>query len=241
MHKVFPLTYLNSVSFSVSFPELDPDCYVDLVEFLYDNFGIEVPTDRVAILKKRPVYFNNRQHSVSWALTADSIEVNLNQSFYICYQESLLPLVRIIVSFLDKMGRRFNSLVMNKVNIIPVELKSYDELGENVVSTFSDRLLSNWNDEYFFKDDTTLLYLIKHNYEDVDIETVSGFISKDGVPENQPARYILDLTATCEKGVSDGKCSERDDLETIALCMNDMLYSVFTESVTEDILKSMEG
>ena len=241
MNKVFPLTYLNSVSISVSFPEMDQDCYEDLDQFFSSHFGLELSVDRLSILNTRPISFNNEEDSVRWTLKIDSIEVTLSHRAYKCYAESLLPMIQIIESFLNSVGRNFNSITLNKVNIIPVDLKSYDELGENAISIFSEKVLSNWNNTYFFKDATTLLYLIKSNSEDVGIETICGFISKEGVPENQPARYILDLTAVYDIDVHNEVISGSNNLPLVTGQMNDKLYIAFTEGVSKDVLKSMEG
>ncbi len=86
------------------------------------------------------------------------------------------------------------------------------------------------------QNESTLIYFSKKkNAPEEEIVTYSGFISKDGVNEGQPARYILDITATYTEKIT------YDLLEDIAISLNDEIYKVFINSVSEELKQSMEG
>ena len=60
------------------------------------------------------------------------------------------------------------------------------------------------------------------------------------VSENQPARYILDLTAVYDIDVHNEVISGSNDLPLVTGQINYKLYIAFTDGGSKDVLKSME-
>ncbi|MDE5888163.1 MAG: hypothetical protein K2H46_11330, partial [Muribaculaceae bacterium] len=157
------------------------------------------------------------------------------QEAYHSYDVTLLPLVELVRSFLIVTDREADEITLHKINLIPVTLSSFDEMKDNAAQIFSESILSRWNGEAYQRSESALVYLSKEKGENgEDVEVISGFISKAGVAEDQPARYILDLTARHTGYISS------DKLPALVGCMNDSLYKGFIGAVVEEIIKSME-
>lgn len=234
-HKVFPMTYLRKVVFSMSYGKLTKECYSTLMGFIKRAFGFEVTEELLDNLSNRPLYFGTDDHTLEWCISDESLDILITQESYNSFEKSLYPLVDVARLFLKHIDRSANEISLHKINLIPVSLSSYDELKENAVQIFTASILSGWNGEVYQKSDNALVYMSKHRGENgEDIEAITGFISKEGVGEDQPARYILDLTARYTGEVSSDKVLE------LVTSMNDHLYRVFIGAVVEDIIKSME-
>ena len=229
------MTYLRKVVFSISYGKLTKECYSALMEFIKSTFGFEVTDELLDNLSNRPLYFGTDDHTLEWCIGDESLEILLTQEVYHSYVSSLLPLVENARSFLKVIERDANGITLHKINLIPVTLSSYDDLKDNAAQIFTESILSKWKGDVYQKNDNALVYLSKaigDNGED--LEVITGFISKGGVAEDQPSRYILDITARYSEDVSSDKML---DLVTF---MNDQLYEVFIEAVVDDIIKSME-
>lgn len=234
-HKVFPLTFLYRVSFALSFSKMEAKSYELLGNFIKDNLGVNFTAERINDLTNRPLFIGNEDQTVKWEITEDYLGIKVMQEAYRSFNESLLPLIRIVAELVDVLQLKVKKVVLEKVNLIPVTLTSYNEMGENAVSVFSEKLLRVWNGKYFANDDNSLLYLSKEaKGEKLELECVSGFISKGGVEEDQPSRYILDLTSRYD--VKDSV----DNLEAVAIEMNNLIFSKFTDAVTYELIQRME-
>ena len=234
-HKVFPMTYLRKVVFSISYGKLTRECYSSLVRFIKETFGFDVTEELLDNLSTRPLYFGTDDHTLEWSISDESLDVLILQEAYHSYDITLLPLVEVVKSFLQVIGRDADEITLHKINLIPVTLSSFEELKDNAAQIFTESILSKWNGEAYQKSESALVYLTKEKEENGEvIEVISGFISKAGVAEDQPARYVLDLTARYTGEVSSDKVLE------LVTSMNDHLYSVFIGAVVEDIIKSME-
>ncbi len=235
-HKVFPMTYLRKVIFTIDFDKLSEECYSAIIEFIRVNFGFEVTEEFLGNLANRPLTFGTEDHTVQWSISDTTLDILIAQKAYQSFETSLLPLINLAQSFLKSVRREVREISLNKVNLIPVTLSSYTELKANVEQVFTDVLLSQWTGDVYQKSDSSLIYLFKNkgnNGEDIVI--YNGFISKDGVDKDQPARYILDITAVYAASVNYNK------LEDLAVLLNDEIYNVFINSVSDELKKSMEG
>ena len=234
-HKVFPMTYLRKVMFSISYGKLAKECYSSLVLFIKETFGFDVTEELLDNLSTRPLCFGTDDHTVEWCISDECLDILITQEAYHSYAVSLLPLVEIVRSFLIVTGREVDEITLHKINLIPVTLSSYEELMDNAAQIFTEVILSKWNEEVYQKSDSSLIYLTKKKgNEGSDIEVITGFISKEGVAEDQPPRYILDITARHACVVSPDKLLE------LVTSMNDQLYVVFIGAVVEEIIRSME-
>lgn len=229
------MTYLRKVVFSISYGKLTRECYSALMEFIRSAFGFDVTEELMSDLSNRPLYFGTDDHTIEWCISDESLDILISQEAYNSYKETLQPLLDIVRVFLKYADRNANEITLHKINLIPVTLSSYEELKENAVQIFTEAVLAKWNDEVYQKSDNALVYMAKDRGENgEDIEVITGFISKEGVAEDQPARYILDLTARYMGEVSSDKLLE------LVKSMNDHLYRVFIGAVVEEIIKSME-
>ena len=234
-HKVFPMTYLRKVVFSISYGKPTKECYSSLARFIRDTFGFDVTEELLDNLSTRPLYFGSEDHNVEWCISDESLDVQISQEAYHSYAITLSPLVEVVQSFLQVIGRNVDEITLHKINLIPVTLSSFEELKDNATQIFTESVLSKWKGEVYQRSESALVYLSKEKGENgLAVEVISGFISKSGVAENQPARYILDLTARHTGEVSSDKVS------AFVGGMNDGLYKAFIGAVVEDIIKSME-
>lgn len=234
-HRVFSKTYLRKVVFSISYGKLSNECYSSLMEFISTTFGFDVTEEFLANLSNRPLYFGSDDHTLEWCISDECLDILITQEAYHSYAVTLLPLVEIVRSFLIVTDREADEITLHKINLIPVTLSSFDELKDNAAQIFSESILSKWNREAYQRSESALVYLSKEKGENgEDVEVISGFISKAGVAEDQPARYILDLTARHTGYISS------DKLPALVGCMNDSLYKGFIGAVVEEIIKSME-
>ena len=234
-HKVFPMTYLRKVMFSISYGKLAKECYSSLVLFIKETFGFDVTEELLDNLSTRPLCFGTDDHTLEWSISDESLDVLILQEAYHSYDVTLLPLVEVVKSFLQVIGRCAYEITLHKINLIPVTLSSFEELKDNAAQVFTESILSKWDGEVYQRSESALVYLSKEKEENGEVvEVISGFISKAGVAEDQPARYILDLTARYTGDVLSDKLLE------LVTSMNDHLYRVFIRAVVEDIIKSME-
>ena len=234
-HKVFPMTYLRKVVFSISYGKLAKECYSSLMEFIKGTFGFEVTEELLDNLSNRPLYFGTDDHTLEWCISDVSLDILILQEAYTSFKESLQPLVEIAGEFLKNADCEAEEITLRKINLIPVSLSSYDDLKENAVQIFTESILSGWNGDVYQKSDDALVYLSKNKGDNgVDLEVITGFLSKGGVAEDQPSRYILDITARYA-----GEVASDEVLECVT-SMNDQIYNAFIGAVEEDIIKSME-
>ena len=234
-HKVFPMTYLRKVVFSISYGKLAKECYSSLVRFIKETFDFDVTEELLDNLSNRPLYFGTDDHTLEWCIRDKSLDILITQEAYNSYDVTLLPLVVVVQSFLQVIRRCADEITLNKINLIPVTISSFEDLKDNAAQIFSDSILSKWNGEVYQRSESALVYLSKEKEETGElVEVISGFISKAGVAEDQPARYILDLTARYTGNVSYDKVLE------VVKSMNDHLYRVFIGAVVEGLIKSME-
>lgn len=234
-HKVFPLTYLRTVALSVHYDRLESDCYSAMSEFVSSSFGIAVTTELYDDLQNRPLSFGTEDQSVIWSIDNHHLEVFIGQNAYQSFETSLLPLVKDIQQFLKAVGRQATEIKLNKVNLIPVTLSSYDEMKDNASHVFTDCILDKWGDDIYQKNENRLVYLIKEQAPDgEDFEIFTGFISKGGLSELQPARYVFDITAKTVKKVTDEK------LLDMVRTLNNEVFRIFIHYISEELINSME-
>ena len=234
-HKVFPLTYLRTVVLSVRYDKLESDCYSAMSEFVSSNFNIDVTTELYDDLQNRPLCFATEDKSIVWTIDDNSLAISIGQDAYQSFESSLLTLVKDVQLFLKAVNRLATEIILNKVNLIPVTLSSYDEMKDNASHVFTDNILDKWGSDIYQKNENRLVYLLKESDdsgEDIDIFT--GFISKGGVSEQQPARYILDITAKAVKKAS------HENLADIVASFNNRIYSIFIRSISDELINSME-
>ena len=106
---------------------------------------------------------------------------------------------------------------------------------DNVSHVFTEQILNKWNEDIYQKDEDSLVYLIREKgKEGEDVEILSGFIAKRGVNQDQPSRYILDITARLLEEISSENLVEKVEL------INHQIFNIFIQSVAEEIIKSME-
>lgn len=236
-HQVFQSTYLRKVVFSLDFDRLlTEDSYAAIGDCIRTNFGFEVTKEFLENLSNRPLAFGTEDHAVQWSISDAILEIIITQEQYHSFEITLLPLINLAQSFLKSVNREAKEITLNKINLIPVTLSSYADLKANVEQVFTEAILSQWQGEVYQQNESTLIYFSKKkNAPEEEIVTYSGFISKDGVNEGQPARYILDITATYTEKIT------YDLLEDIAISLNDEIYKVFINSVSEELKQSMEG
>lgn len=234
-YKVFPSTYLRKVVFSVSFGDLTEECLSALSDSLREKLNICFTIERLAAINaNRPLFFGTEDHTVEWLINSGRIEISIN-GIYRSFAETLIPLIGQVKSILDSVERKATAISLEKVNLIPVTLSTYDEMKTHASEVLTGNVLENWTDRYFQKDESTLLYLDKMEIDDnQEFESISGFITKNVPEEDQPSRYILDITArySAERHVID--ILERAEL------MNSRLFDIFIQSVTPGIIMSME-
>lgn len=234
-HRVFPLTYLRKVNFSISFDMLTKECYSTIVEFISSNFGFEVTEERLENISNRPLYFGTVDHAVEWKIKDSSLSIRMAQEAYVSFDTSLLPLIEITQGFLRAAKRNAIEISLNKINLIPVTLSTSKEMADNVSHVFTEQILNKWNEDIYQKDEDSLVYLIREKgSKGEDVEILSGFIAKRG-EQNQPSRYILDITASLIEEISSENLVEKVNL------INHQLFDIFIRSVEEEIIKSMEG
>ncbi|MDE6552218.1 MAG: hypothetical protein K2K98_04570 [Muribaculaceae bacterium] len=234
-HKVFPLTYLRTVALSVRYDKLENNCYSAMSEFVSSSFGIAVTTELYDDLQNRPLSFGTEDQSVVWTLDDNHLEVLIGQDAYQSFETSLLPLVKDIQQFLKAVGRQASDIKLNKVNLIPVTLSSYDEMKDNASHVFTDIVLDKWGNDIYQKNETRLVYLLKEQTANsVDFEIFTGFISKGGLSELQPARYIFDITAKTVKKVTHEK------LVDVVRTLNNEVFRIFIHYISEELINSME-
>lgn len=233
-HKVFPSTYLRKVVFAVSFAGLSEECFPALADSLKETLHIDFTRERIAAIgDDRPLFFGTEDHTVEWLIRNDRIEISVNE-IYRSFEETLRPLIGQLQSILDAVRREATSIILEKINLIPVTLATFDEMKAHASDVLSATALEHWDDEYFQKDNSTLLYLAKSNVDDnLEIESISGFIVKNTTDEGQPSRYILDITARYSP-------AGHESVSDRASLMNGRVFDVFIQSVTPGIIKSME-
>ena len=229
------MTYLRKVVFTISYGKLTKECYSALKKFINTAFGFEITDEVIDNLSNRPLYFGTDDHTLEWRIDEKTIHILIRQEVYHSFEATLRPLVEITQTFLKETDRKADEISLHKINLIPVALSSYEELNDNVTQIFTESILSKWNGEVYQKSDDALVYLTKNRgLNGEDIEVITGFISKEGVSENQPARYILDLTARYKGEVSS------DEVLDFVKSMNDQLYKMFIGAIVEGVIKSME-
>lgn len=234
-HKVYPKTYLVRVIFSISYEKLANECYSALAQFIHTAFGFDVTAELLDNLSNRSLCFGTEDHAVEWTVGDSSLSIVIAQEAYNSFDVSLLPLIGVVKEFLKVVDRKADEIFLNKVNLIPVTLSTYSDLKLNVDQVFTDSILNQWKEEVYQQNDNSLIYLIKRKgTHEENIDTFSGFISEGGVAAGQPSRYVLDISVRYEGQVDNDKFIDR------IISMNDKLYEVFIESVTEELKKSME-
>ncbi len=236
-YRVFPMTYLKNVVFLVTFSSMDMLCYQAVSKFFNDKFELTLSESRFKDIENSPLAFGNAAGSLRWLMSDTFIRIVIEQETYRSFNDTLIPLIKLLQDFLNAVRRTPKSLVFEKINLIPSPLSSASEMRAKAAEIFSANLQREWSGTPYLEQNNSLLFQNKTTPDSkTNIETISGFILKDESEENmQPSRYVLDIISRTSDIPATG------DLIETATRINKYIFSEFINSVTSQIVKSMEG
>lgn len=236
-YRVFPMTYLKNVVFQVTFSAIDMSCYQAAGNFFNETFGLTLSESRFKDIENSPLAFVNAAGSLRWLMSDTFIRIMIEQETYRSFNDTLIPLIKLLQDLLNAVRRTPKSLVFEKINLIPSPLSSVCEMRAKAKEIFSDNLIREWSGTPYLEQNNSLLFQNKTTPDSkTNIETISGFILKDGSEENmQPSRYVLDIVSRTSDIPATG------DLIETATKINKYIFTEFINSVTSKIVRSMEG
>lgn len=225
----YKVTFLQSVFLKM---EYDPrkETSSKFAHFFKDTFGIDIDVRQYNVKNTDAIRLRAANGSLRFKISNDTIEFIISGESYINFEKSLRPYIEKIANYLSDIQSSINNLSIEKINIWPLINGNVDDPDDFINVIISSNLRDTQENN---KKEISFIEYSDPQFQD-SLLIRFGYIPFTAQRKEQPSRIILDTLCKHDSVISP------ENLIPAAIRLNDILYSAYHWSVTENVIKSMK-